>query len=47
MIRTSTWENVGTESHGNYMDLLKAADLDYTVIAEDSFVERRIEDHDS
>lgn len=40
MIRTSTWENVGTESHGNYMDLLKAADLDYTVIAEDSFVER-------
>ena len=41
MTRMSTWENVGTESHSNnYLDLLKEADLDYTVIAEDSFVER-------
>ena len=41
MMRMSTWENVGTESHSNnYLDLLKEADLDYTVIAEDSFVER-------
>lgn len=41
MTRMSTWENIGTKSEGdNYLSLLKAANLDYTVIAEDSYVER-------
>lgn len=39
MSRISTWENIGTKSSGgHYMDLLKKADLDYDVIAENVVV---------
>lgn len=39
MSRISTWENIGTKSNGgHYMDLLKEADLDYDVIAENVVV---------
>lgn len=41
MTRVSTWENVGVQAEGatNYLDLLKKADLDYTAVTEDLFVE--------
>lgn len=40
MTRMSTWENVGTKSSTNsVMELLKSADLDYTAVTEDLFVE--------
>ena len=39
MSRISTWENIGTKAQSNhYMDLLKSADLDYDVIAENLVV---------
>lgn len=40
MIRTSTWENLGTESTtNNFRELLQKSDLDYNVVTEDLFVE--------
>lgn len=40
MTRMSTWETVGTESKtNNVLELLKEADLDYTAVTEDLFVE--------
>ena len=40
MVRTSTWENLGTEVEtSDLQELLRKADLDYSVVAEDLFVE--------
>ena len=40
MTRMSTWENIGTvATSNNYRDLLREANLDYTAVAEDLFIE--------
>jgi phage/plasmid-like protein (TIGR03299 family) len=40
MTRMSTWENLGTESNSNnVLELLEQADLNYTAVTEDLFVE--------
>lgn len=40
MTRTSTWVNLGTEAKTNdFRSLLQSADLDYTAITEDLFIE--------
>lgn len=40
MTRMSTWENLGTvATSNNYRDLLREANLDYTAVAEDLFIE--------